>query len=234
MNKNEKVELGSDEYIFTELPNSWQETRDIEASEIDFGNYYAHIKLPDGWYAIPLDSNYGEILLRRHQLLKEFDDKVCQYVRRMEEEEEWRKMCSHETYVISDGYEVCKSCYHVEKIEGKRCSHEECVIDKGYRICVNCWLRERDPTQYIPDEGYEDRVLFKEEEETDKLHEKMKDIFESLIPKLSCPTITIGNSLDRLFEVCSPMFYRKTRRWRMGRENVFFGFLPDRRDYARR
>ena len=154
MNKNEKVELDLDEDIFTELPNSWQETRDIEASEIDFGNYHAHIKLPDGWYAVPLGSDYGEILLRRHQLLKEFGDKVCQYVRRMEEKEE----CSHETYVISDGYEVCKICYHVKKIGGERCSHEECVIDKGYRICVNCWLCERDPIQYVLDEGRDMRI----------------------------------------------------------------------------
>ena len=63
-----------------------------------------------------------------------------------------------------------------------------------------CGLCERDPSQYVSEEGYEDIVLF--QRNTDELHDKVRDIFEDLILKLSCPLITVENSLDRLLETC--------------------------------
>ena len=58
-----------------------------------------------------------------------------------------------------------------------------------------------DSTRYVSKEGYEDRVLF-QKKHTDELHDKVRDIFENLLLKLSCPLISVENSLDRLLETC--------------------------------
>ncbi len=195
MRVNESIDW-DDVDVFMRLPNGWRETNEIESPEIDWDNDCILIKLPKGWHIVPLDSDYGKILLTRHRLLEEFNDKVCQYVRRMEEEEERRKMCSHETYVISDGYKICKSCYHIKKIEEERCSHEEYVINEGYKIC------KRDPTQFVPEEGYEDRTLVCEKKNTTELRDKLTNILTNLLTKLSCSSITVENSLERLLKTC--------------------------------
>ena len=86
---------------------------------------------------------------------------------------------------------------------GKRrgkCMHLDHITEKGFWTCLECGLCVRDSTQYVSEEGYEDKVLF--QRGADKLHNKVRDIFENLILKLSCPQITVENSLNKLLETC--------------------------------
>ncbi len=122
--------------------------------------------LSDGWYTVPLDSEYARSMMRYPQ---EDDTRAL-------DEERYQR-----------GLKMKRS-----KRRGK-CMHMDHIKEKG--LCV------RDSTQYVSEEGYEDRVLF-QKKHTDELHDKIRYIFEDLLLKLSCPLISAENSLDRLLETC--------------------------------
>ncbi len=88
--------------------------------------------------------------------------------------------------------------------EKEKCSHTEHIIERGHWICLLCGLCKRDSSRRVPEEGYKDRTLFREKKNTDELYNKIADIFTNLVSKLSCPSITVENSLDRLLCAYEP------------------------------
>ena len=130
--------------------------------------------LSDGWYTVPLDSEYARSMMR--------------YPR-----EDDTRALAEERY--QRGLKMKRS-----KHRGK-CMHLDHITERGFWTCLECGLCVRDSTQYVSEEGYEDRVLF-QKKHTDELHDKVRYIFEDLLLKLSCPLISVENSLDRLLETC--------------------------------
>ena len=62
----------------------------------------------------------------------------------------------------------------------------------------------RDAVQFVPEEGYEHRVIVQREvrRATDDLRVVIRSVFEDLIFRLSYSQITVENSLEKLFETC--------------------------------
>ena len=147
-------------------------------------------KLPDGWYSVPSDSEYGKLINKyldikyngsvekankRHERILEKNKEIDDFIKseRLRDES---KICIHKNY-----------------------SH------KGYQICAVCGLTERDPTQWVPEKGYEDRVCMSKRNDKDEIMGRMcgkaRGIFENIIGHLSFEQVTIDNSLDELMRV---------------------------------
>ena len=43
------------------------------------------------------------------------------------------------------------------------CDHEYTIRSKGSRVCVSCGMGTREITMFVPEEGYEDRVIVQRE-----------------------------------------------------------------------
>ncbi len=127
--------------------------------------------LYDGWYTVPADSEYAKEMAR-DPWLKDGDTRDLAEKRHQAKQE--RK----------DDYKIC--------------DHEHAVRSKGFRTCVICGLHVRDPTQFVPEKGYEYRVIVRKE--TENIHDKVRTIFEDLVLLLSHPQITVGDSLGKLIE----------------------------------
>ncbi len=140
---------------------------------IDWNDTNVLRTLSDSWYTVPLDSEYARSMMRHPREEDTRDLAEKRYQKGLEIERNKR----------------CGKCMHLQHIK-----------EKGFWICLECGLCERGPSQCVSEEGYEDRVLF--QRDTDELHNKVRDIFEDLILELSCPLITVENSLDRLLETC--------------------------------
>ncbi len=78
------------------------------------------------------------------------------------------------------------------KKKRNECRHPYTTISYGHKVCITCglWLR-RKKLYLVPEEGYEERLTFRKPE-TD-LHSEIVSIFESLIRRLSHPSITVEN-----------------------------------------
>ncbi len=84
--------------------------------------------------------------------------------------------------------------------EYEKCDHEYTAKLYGDITCLSCGLQMEDLKQFVPEEGFEYRVI--SQKKTDDLHDLVKTIFEDLICDLSFPQITIEDSLERLIEMC--------------------------------
>ena len=84
--------------------------------------------------------------------------------------------------------------------EYEKCDHEYTIRSKGYITCLSCGVQTLDVTQFVPEGGFEYRVM--PQKRTDDLRDIVRIIFEDLIRELSYPQITVENSLERLLETC--------------------------------
>ncbi len=130
--------------------------------------------LPDGWYTVPLDSEYARSMIR--------------YPR-----EDDTRALAEERY--QRGLKMKRSKRR------RKCMHLDHVIERGFWTCLSCGLCVRDLTQHVSEDGYEDRGVF-QKKHTDELRDKIRHIFEDLLLKLSYPLISAENSLNRLLETC--------------------------------
>ena len=130
--------------------------------------------LTDGWYDVPEGSGYAKELMRE-PWLREGDTRDLAEKRHQDEQD--RK-------------------YQAER---NICDHAHVSRTKGFRTCMICGLCERDPTQNVPEEGYECRVIIWKMKKD--VYYKARSDFEDLILLLSHPKITIGESLEKLVKV---------------------------------
>ncbi len=134
--------------------------------------------LSDGWYNVPEGSGYAKELMRE-PWLREGDTRDLAEKRHQDEQDrKYQAERSHERNI---------------------CDHTHVVRSKGFRTCMICGLHARDPTQNVPEEGYECRIMIRKVAED--IHNKVRDNFEDLILLLSHPKITVGESLEKLIEV---------------------------------
>ncbi len=133
--------------------------------------------LSDGWYDVPADSGYAKQMMW-DPWLKDGDTRDLAEKRHQDEQD--------------------KKYQAERKDDRKICDHAHVVRVKGFRTCMICGLHARDPTQRVPEEGYECRVIIRKVAED--IRDKVRSDFEDLILLLSHPKITVGESLDKLIE----------------------------------
>ena len=86
----------------------------------------------------------------------------------------------------------------------EKCDHEYTIKSLGFRTCLTCGEEVGERTVYVPDEGYENRTIVQRRvnQMTESLYDEIRSTLRNFIHKLSHHQITIGNSLERLFETC--------------------------------
>ena len=159
---------------------------------IDWNDVNILRKLPDGWYSVPPDTEYGKLIKEDPDI--KYNDSV-------------EKAKGRHDYILECLREI-DNFIEEERIEVnyEDCTHKN-FFYKGYFICERCGLMKRDSVMWVPpaEEGYESRVLMiRSKDKKDNMTEmcdKAKDIFSSIIINLSHDQVTIDDSLDDLMKV---------------------------------
>ncbi len=119
---------------------------------IDWNDVNVLRKLPDGWYSAPSDSEYGK-KIRKDPDIK-LNDSVEKASKRHGETQKKER-------------EVTRFIRSARlKYKFDTCVHKNYSY-KGHQICAVCGLTKRDPTQFVPEEGYESRVCVSEKGDND-------------------------------------------------------------------
>ena len=101
-------------------------------------------KLPDGWYSVPSDSEYGKMIIRDSDI--KFNDSV-------------KKAKAPHDIVLKKESEIDKFIKS-ETLRKVRCNHKNFSY-RGHLICKVCGLMKRDFDPFAFDEGDEDRIYVK-------------------------------------------------------------------------
>ena len=153
-------------------------------------------KLPDGWYSVPSDSEYGKMIERNS------DIKYNDSVKRAKERHDviLRKEKKIDEFIKS------------ETLRDVPCDHKN-YSHKGHLICAVCGLMKKDFNMFDPEEGYEGRVSVKKKDDKENMKRKSDDeimkrmsgkaigIFRNIIRNLSSEQVTVNDSLDELLRV---------------------------------
>ena len=112
-----------------------------EMNSIDWDDVNLLRKLPDGWYSVPSDSKYGEMIT------KDPDIKYNDSVKKAKERHDviLRKEKEIDDFIKS------------EKLRDTPCDHKNYSY-KGYLICAECGLMEKNFDPFAFNEGDENRV----------------------------------------------------------------------------
>ena len=140
-------------------------------SSIDWDDVNVLRKLPDGWYSVPSDSKYGEMIIK---------DSNIKYNDSVKKAKERHEIVLRKEKEIDD---FIKS----EKLRDTPCDHKNYSY-KGHLICAVCGLTKRDFNPFAFNEGDENRVYV-----TSKKSEK--DIMTELRFKA---TLTLRKLIDSL------------------------------------
>ncbi len=116
-------------------------------------------KLPDGWYSVPSDSEYGKMIIRDPDI--KFNDSV-------------KKAMERHNVVLKKEKEI-DEFIRSETLRDVPCDHENYSY-KGHLICAVCGLMKRDFDLFAFDEGDEGRVS----EPSEKSEKSEKDIITEL------------------------------------------------------
>ncbi len=142
-------------------------------------------KLPDGWYSVPSDSEYGKLINKDPDI--KYNDSVEKAKKR------------HERILEKDS--EIDDFVNSERLRTKICIHKN-YSHKGYQICAVCGLTKRDPTQFVPEEGYESRIRVSKKNDKSEIMDRMcgkaRGIFRRIISNLSFER---DISLDELMRV---------------------------------
>ena len=132
-------------------------------SSVDWDDVNVLRKLPGGWYSVPLDSKYGEMII------KDPDIKYNDSVRKAKERHDviLRKEKEIDDFIKS------------EKLRDTPCDHKNYSY-KGYLICAECGLMKQYFDPYAFNEGDENRV-----------HVTIKRSEEDIMKELCVKAITI-------------------------------------------
>ncbi len=156
---------------------------------IDWDDVNVLRKLPDGWYSVPSDSEYGKKISKDPDI--KFNDSVEKASKRHKETQKKERE-------ITKFIRLARLKYKFDTCAHKNYSY------KGHQICAVCGLTKRDPTQFVPEEGYESRVHVSkrnDDEIMSRMCHKARGIFENIIRNLSSEQVTIDGSLDELMRM---------------------------------
>ena len=152
---------------------------------VDWNDVNVLRKLPDGWYSVPSDSKYGEMINKNPDI--KYNDSV----------EKARKR--HE--VILRKEREIDDFIKSERLRDKTCIHRN-YLHKGYLICAECRLMKRDFDMFAFNEGDESRLHVTTKISSDEIMSRMCDkargIFRRIISDLSSEH---DISLDELLKV---------------------------------
>ncbi len=145
-------------------------------------------KLPDGWYSVPSDSEYGKLINEDPDV--KYNDSVEKANKRHEKILE--KDREIDDFIKSERLrDRFKTCFH------KNYSY------KGHKICAVCGLTKRDPDPFIPEEGYESRVRISKKYDKDEIMGRMCDkargIFCRIISEFSFGCDISSDELLKVF-----------------------------------
>ncbi len=154
---------------------------------IDWNDVNVLRKLPDGWYSVPSDSEYGKMIIKNSDI--KFNDSV--------------KRAKERHNVILRKEKEIDEFIKSEPLREAPCDHKN-YSHKGHLICAVCGLTKRDFNPFAFNEGDENRVYVSKKND-DEIMSRMCDkawgIFENIIRNLSFEQVTIGDSLDELLRV---------------------------------
>ncbi len=154
--------------------------------QIDWNDVNVLRKLPDGWYSVPSDSEYGKMIIKNSDI--KFNDSVERASKRHEETQKKER-------------EITKFIRSARlKYKFDTCVHKNYSY-KGHQICAVCGLTKRDPNQFVPEEGYESRVHVSKKSDDEimsRMCDKARGIFRRIISNLS---FEHDISLDELLQV---------------------------------
>ncbi len=157
---------------------------------VDWNDANVLRNLPDGWYSVPSDSEYGKMINENPDI--KYNDSV----------EKARKR--HE--IILEKEREIDDFIKSERLrdEFKTCLHKNFSC-KGHLICAVCGLTKRDFDPFAFNEGDESRLHVTTKKSSDEIMSRMCDkargIFRRIISDLSFEQVTIGDSLDELLRV---------------------------------
>ena len=155
---------------------------------IDWNDVNVLRKLPDGWYSVPSDSEYGKKI--RKDPDTKFNDSVEKASKRHKETQ--RKEREITKFIRSARL----------KYKSDTCAHEN-YLYKGNQICAVCGLMKRNFNLFAFNEGDEKRVIAyhgSEDSVENVMCGKARIIFERIIHDLSLRQVTIGD-IDELLQV---------------------------------
>ncbi len=161
-----------------------------EMDSIDWNDANVLRNLPDGWYSVPSDSKYGDMINKDPDI--KYNDSVEKAKKRHE--------------VILEKEREIDDFIKSERLrnEFKTCSHKNYSY-KGHQICAVCGLTKRGLNQFAFNEGDESRLHVTTKKSSDEIMSRMCDkargIFRRIISDLSFEQVTIGDSLDELLRV---------------------------------
>ncbi len=164
---------------------------------IDWNDVNVLRKLPDGWYFVPSDSEYGKKI--REDPDTKFNDSVEKASKRHEETQKKERE-------ITRFIRSARLKYRFDTCVHKNYSY------KGHLICAVCSLMKRNFDPFAFNEGdenrmsvskkVEDEVMSKEREDEvmSRMCDKARGIFERIIRDLSFRQVTIDD-MDELLRV---------------------------------
>ncbi len=132
-------------------------------------------KLPDGWYSVPSDSEYGKRIIGDPDI--KFNDSV-------------KRAKARHNDILRKESEIDKFTKS-ETLRRVPCNHKN-VSYKGYLICKVCGLMKQDFDPFAFDEGDEDRIYV----ESKKSEKSEKDIMKELCVKAITIFSRIIDDLD--------------------------------------
>ncbi len=112
-----------------------------EMNSIDWNDVNALRNLPDGWYSVPSDSKYGEMIIKDPDI--KYNDSV-------------KKAKARHDVVLRKEREIDKFIKS-ETLRKGPCDHKNYSY-KGHLICAVCGLTKRDFNPFAFNEGDENRV----------------------------------------------------------------------------
>ncbi len=119
-------------------------------NSIDWNDANVLRNLPDGWYSVPSDSEYGKKIRKDPEI--KFNDSVEKASKRHRETQKKEREITRFIRSARLKYKF-DTCVH------KNCSY------KGHLICAVCGLMKRDFDLFASDEGDEDRLSFGKKKE---------------------------------------------------------------------
>ncbi len=121
---------------------------------IDWNDVNVLRKLPDGWYSVPSDSEYGKMIIKNSDI--KFSDSV-------------KKAKERHNVILRKEKEI-DEFIKSETIRDVPCDHKN-YSHKGHLICAVCGLTKRDPNQFVPEKGYENRVYVSKKNDDEIMNE---------------------------------------------------------------
>ena len=112
-----------------------------EMSSVDWDDVNVLRNLPDGWYSVPSDSKYGEMIIKDSDI--KYNDSV-------------KKAKARHDVVLRKEREIDEFMKSETLREGP-CDHEN-YLYKGHLICATCGLTKQYFNPYAYNEGDENRV----------------------------------------------------------------------------